>query len=133
MADKKFAGIGGAVSSPELSADHESAQVFDKVRVGRLGVYYRDGLRTRYIPYDYPDRVFIRVQEVNGKLCCGTATFAYYRLVFVKDGKEFADVISENEKAMDEALALIAKNAPSIAIGVERAEPICPTGSCQLG
>ena len=40
----------------------------------------------------------------------------------MRDGKEFVDVISENEKAMDEALALIAANAPSVKIGFERKE-----------
>lgn len=120
MADKKFASVNGTASSPELNADFEQAQAFDKVKVGELGVYYRDGLKMKYIPYDYMDRVFIRVQEVNGKLCCGKATFAYFRLVFVHDDKEFADIISEDEKAMDDALALIAVKAPNTAIGVER-------------
>ena len=39
MADKKFAGINVPVGGPELAADYESAKVFDKVKVGRLGVY----------------------------------------------------------------------------------------------
>jgi len=37
--------------------------------------------------------------------------------VFVAGGSEICDVISENEKAMDDALALIHENAPHIAIG----------------
>ena len=120
MAEKKFTSPDGAVSSAEVSADYESAKIFDKIRVGKLGTYFRDGFRMRFIPHSYPDRVFIRINEVNGKLCCGTATFSYYRLVFVKGGKEFIDTISENEKAMDEALAEIAANAPStLAIGFD--------------
>ncbi len=118
MADKKFAGVSGTVDSVEVNTDYSEAAVFDKVRVGRLGLYFKEGLKTRFVPYDYLERVFIRINEVNGKLCCGTATFAYFRLVLVHEGKEFADVISENEKAMDEALALIAKRAPAVAIGV---------------
>lgn len=118
MAEKKFAGVDGIISSPELSADYEKAGVFDKVRVGDLGVYFRDGLKVRHIPYSYLDRVFIRIQEVRGKMCCGQTIFAYYRLVFVKNGKEYADVMSESEKAMDDALALIASKAPQLAIGL---------------
>lgn len=118
MAEKKFAGVAGAVDSPEVAADYGDAQTFDKVRVGRLGVYFKDGLKTRYIPYDFMERAFIRIQEVNGRMCCGSTVFAYYRLVFVHDGKEYADLISEDEKAMDEALALIAQRAPAVAIGV---------------
>lgn len=119
MADKKFTSPSGVITSPELSADYNQATVFDKIRVGDLGVYYVDGLKTRYIPYDCAERVFIRLQEVRGKLCCGMTTFLYSRLVFVSGGKEILCLPTENEKAMDDALALIAQKAPGLAIGVE--------------
>ena len=108
MAEKKFAGVNGSVDSPEVNADYEAAKVFDKIRVGELGVYFRDGFRVKFIPYEYIDRAFIRVQETRGRMCCGQANFYYYRIVFVHDGKEFADTISEKEKETDEALAEIA-------------------------
>lgn len=118
MAEKKFAGINGTVESPEVTADYEAAQIFDKVRVGKLGTYFRDGFKTRFMDYKLLERVFIRIQEVNGRMCCGNTVFSYFRLVFVVNGKEIADLISENEKAMDDALALIKENAPGVAIGV---------------
>ena len=108
MAEKRFAGINGTMESAELSADFDSAAVFEKLRVGEKGVYFRDGLRTRYLPYDYIDRAFIRVQETRSRMCCGQANFNYFRIVFVHDGKEFADYLSEKEKETDDALAAIA-------------------------
>ena len=117
MAERKFHGPGGAISSPELSADFEAAESFDKVRVGKLGVYWREGFRLRALPYGSFERVFIRIQEVNGKLCCGKAVFQYFRLVFVRGGKEYADVMSEDEAAMDAALARIAELSPETQIG----------------
>ena len=111
MAEKRF------VSAAE-TADFEQAQVFDKLRVGELGVYFRDGLRNRFVPYGDIDRAFIRIHEVNGRMCCGKAVFHYFRMVFVRDGKEFADTVSEKENVMDQALAVIAAKAPNIAIGV---------------
>ncbi|MCR5136243.1 MAG: hypothetical protein K6C12_03970 [Oscillospiraceae bacterium] len=107
MAEKRFAGVNGNVDSPEVSADYESAQTFEKLRVGALGVYFRDGLKIRFIPYEGLERAFIRIQETRSRMCCGQANFNYYRVVFVRGGKEFADYMSENEKAMDEALAAI--------------------------
>ena len=62
-------------------------------------------------------RAAISIQAVNGRLCCGTANFEYYRLVFVRGGKEIADVMSEKEQAMDAALACIHEMAPDLAIG----------------
>lgn len=121
MSEKKYVTPAGSVTGAAIDADFESAPEFDKVKVGALGVYYRDGLKTRYIPYSAMERVFIRVQEVNGRMCCGTAKFAYFRLIFVVDGKEIiCDRISEDEKAMDDALAEIAKRAPGVNIGKEQ-------------
>ena len=120
MAERRFAGVNGTVDAPEFSADFEKAQIFDKLRVGELGVYFRDGLKTRFIPYDYMDRAFIRVQETRGRMCCGQANWYYYRIVFIHEGKEFADYMSEKEKEMDDALAEIA--ARGVATGFVKPE-----------
>ena len=117
MAEKKIVGIKNCPVPQGAAEDFETAQVFDKLRVGKLGVYYKDGFKIRIAPYDYVERVFIRIQEVNGRMCCGNTTFAYFRLVFVHGGKEVADVISEKEEAMDAALERIRELAPHVAIG----------------
>lgn len=117
MSDKKFTTPSGVVTDAGIAADFDSAQRFDKVLVGSLGVYYRDGFKTKYVPYADLERAFIRVQEVNGRMCCGKAVFHYFRLVFVVGGKEWGDVISEDEKATDDALAEIARRSPATAIG----------------
>lgn len=119
MADKKFAGIDGVVNDAQVAQDYESAQSFDKLRVGKLGVYFRSGFKIRFIPYGEIERAFIRIHEVNGKLCCGSSVFQYFRMVFVHGGREYADIISEDEAAMDSALALIHERAPEITIGFE--------------
>lgn len=122
MAEKKFAGVNGPVESDRVSADFESAQVFGKLKVGKLGIYYRDGFKIRFFAYDLLERAFIRVQEVRGRMCCGQAYWAYFRLVLVANGKEYSDVMSEDEKLMDDALACIAANAPGLPVGVPAKE-----------
>ena len=113
----RFSGIHGRITDPAVAEEYEAAERFDKVRIGNTGVFFPYNLSIKYIPYKYIDRVFIRINEVNGRMCCGKAVFQYFRLVFVRDGKEFIDVISEDEKAMDDALAAIAEKAPDVAIG----------------
>ena len=120
MAEKKFTGVDGSVDTPEIGEDYDNAQVFERLRVGELGVYFRDGFKTRYIPYDYMERAFIRVQETRSRMCCGQANFNYFRIVFMHDGKEFADYISENEAMMDDALAAI--GAHGVATGFVKSE-----------
>ncbi len=118
MADKKFSGPAEGLDPAALTADYESAQLFDKLRVGRLAVYYRDGFRIKAIPYSKMERAFIRVQQVRGRLCCGETTFVYFRMVFLVDGKEICDNISEDEKLMDAALAKIHEMAPDVPVGL---------------
>ena len=117
MSEKKFHSPAGAVSDGAVQADFDSAMKFDKAFVGALGVYYRDGFKIKFVPYPSLERAFIRIQEVNGRFCCGKAVFAYYRLVLVVDGKEWGDIMSEDEKAMDDALAAIAARSSTTAIG----------------
>ena len=66
---KTFSGVNGKTGCAEVNADFEQAESFDRVRVGRLGVYFRDGLKTRFMAYDLLERVFIRVNEVNLRTC----------------------------------------------------------------
>lgn len=120
MAEKKFTGPIQGQDLSALSADYESAQLFDRLRVGRLAVYYRDGFRIKAVPYSRMERAFIRVQQVRGRMCCGETAFLYFRLVFLVDGKEIADNMSENEKAMDEALARLHELAPQVPVGFEK-------------
>ena len=121
MAGKRFTGVSSIVDSNEVSRDYNNAERFDKIKVGKIGVYFRDGLKIRFLGYNDFERAFIRVQEVNGRLCCGNAVFHYFRLVFVRNGKEYADVMSEDESAMDKALARIAELSPSTQIGFVKA------------
>lgn len=122
MAEKKFSGPVAGQDFAALSADYEQAQRFDKLRVGRLAVYYRDGFRVKAIPYGRMERAFIRVQQVRGRMCCGETAFFYYRMVFLVDGREIADNMSEDEKAMDDALEAIRKAAPQLPTGFEKQE-----------
>ena len=118
MAEKKFAGLRGPVEDAAVGADFESAQNFEALRVGKLGVYYREGFKTRFFSYEELERAFLRVQEVRGRMCCGQAYFAYFRMVLVAGGKEYDYAMSEKEQLMRDALAAIAENAPALPIGV---------------
>ena len=118
MSEKRFAGPVEGLDGTALAADYEIAAAYDKLRVGKLAVYYRDGFRVKAIPYARMERAFIRVQEVRGRMCCGQAFFAYFRMVLVAGGKEYDYAMSEKEQLMRDALAAIAANAPALPIGV---------------
>ena len=122
MAEKKFTGPAEGLDPAALAADYEGAERFDKLRVGALAVYYRDGFRIKAVPYARMERAFIRVQQVRGRMCCGETAFFYFRMVFLVGGKEIADYMSEDEKTMDAALAKIHELAPAVPVGVVKAD-----------
>lgn len=119
MAKLSFSGINGTVTDEAVAADYSQAAIFDKIRVGKKGVYFREGFHTRFLAYDELERVFIRVNQVNARCCCGNTKYDYYRLVFVRNGKEIGEILSEKEKEMDAALACIAQNAPALPVGTK--------------
>ena len=71
---RRFSGIHGRITDPAVAEEYENAERFDKVRVGKTGVFFPYNLSIKYIPYKYMERAFIRINEVNGRMCCGKAT-----------------------------------------------------------
>ena len=59
----------GRIENEDILTDYEQAHKFDRVRIGKNGVYFRDGFKLRFLAYSGLERVFIRVQEVNLKTC----------------------------------------------------------------
>ena len=47
MSEKRFAGPVEGLDGTALAADYEIAAAYDKLRVGKLAVYYRDGFRVK--------------------------------------------------------------------------------------
>ena len=66
------------------------------------------------------DRAFIRIQQAHAVKTVGALTYDYFRMVFVHDGNEFAEYLSENGKAMDDALVEI--RGHGVATGFVRTE-----------
>lgn len=113
----KIYGIGQVFEDGSIIEDYSSAAQFGKTGIGKEGVYYKDGLKKRFAAYGEIERYFKRVHEVNGKLCCGSATFAYYKLILICGGKEITAMMTENEREVDGAVAGIKAIRPKIPYG----------------
>ncbi len=75
--------------------DYSSAEEIGRVRLGALGLYYRDLGRKYFVPYEYIDRRFTRVSVVEPD---DSPAYFYYRLILVHGDKEFANLIFEKEE-----------------------------------
>lgn len=111
----KFHGVDKkTISDDAYIDDYNATEPIGRVRLGKLCLYYRD-LGCKYcVPYDYIDRSFVRISECQPD---DSPAYYYYRLILVHDGKEFANLIFNEEKDADRILELLPQIRPEIQIG----------------
>ena len=83
------------ISDQEHIDDYNAAEAIGRVRLGKLCLYYRDLGRKYYVPYDYIQRSFTRISEVQPD---DSPAYFYYRLILVHDNAEFANLIFNKEE-----------------------------------
>lgn len=94
--------------------DYNSAEEIGRVRLGSLGFYYRDLGKKYFVPYEYIDRRFTRISECQPD---DSPAYYYYRLILVHGGKEFANLIFNEEKDVDRIHTRLSEIRPEIAYG----------------
>lgn len=111
----KFRGVGKKyIDDEQHVADYKAAEVIGRVSLGKLCMYYRDLGKKYYVPYEYIDRTFTRINECapdDGPI------IHYYRLILVHDGQEFANLIFDEEKDVDYIHARLKEIRPEIQYG----------------
>ena len=94
--------------------DYNNTPAIGRVRLGKLCLYYKDLGRKYCVPYDYIDRAFCRISECQPD---DSPAYYYYRLILIHEEKEFANLIFNKEKDIDNLLEQIKCVHPDIAIG----------------
>lgn len=111
----KFRGVDRKTIDDQAHVDdYNSAEEIGRVRLGKLGLYYRDLGRKYYVPYEYIDRRFTRVNVVEPD---DSPAYFYYRLILVHDGKEFANLIFEKEEDVNKIHDRLQEIRPEIEKG----------------
>lgn len=106
--DKKY------INDQEHADDYSSAEEIGRVRLGKLCLYYKDLGKKYYVPYEYIERSFTRVNVVEPD---DSPAYFYYRLILVNGGKEFANLIFEKEEDVDRIHARLKEINPKIEYG----------------
>lgn len=98
-------------------ADYQSSPAVGRVTLGSLCLYYRDLGKKYWVPYDYIQRVYTKVET------CAEDEFAnnqeYYRLMLVHDGKDFANLIFAKQEEIQSIYAALKEKVPGLVIGRE--------------
>lgn len=111
-----------AVTGEPAGARFDSAERHGRCLIGPGGVAFPQRLSKRFLTWGELSRAFLRVQEVNAKMCCGRASFDMpYLILRTKDGTEFSASFSERRDA-DRALDAVKRFAPELPTGFVREE-----------
>ena len=105
------------------TADYRQAEECKKVRLGALGIYYRDLWRRIFVPYEYVTRAYRGVSVVMPD---DHPAIEYFRLILKHDEKEIANVIfgEHDEELVDRIVLRIHELHPATEAGyVEPPKP----------
>lgn len=102
------------ISDQKHIDDYQAAEEIGRVRLGKLCLYYRDLGVKYYVPYEYIDRAFTRISECAPD---DSPAYYYYRLILVHDGKEFANLIFNEEEDVDKIHQRLQEIRPEIQYG----------------
>jgi len=102
-----------------LDAEFATAAHYENVKLGTGHLFWKPMFRWHVIPISQSTRIFRRVQDVHGRLCCGGRSFRMEKLVLIlKNGEELeihiGDDVGKKAKALLEALQT---GHPQIAYG----------------
>ena len=93
---------------------HQGIRKLPRIRLGKEALYYRDLGKDYFVPYDYIERAFVRISECQPD---DSPAYYYYRVVLVHGGKEFANLIINEEPVADRVLERLKEIRPEIEIG----------------
>lgn len=81
-----------------LDQDFSAAKAYGRVKLGNTAIFWKVAFHWYALPLDQVRQVYRRVENVYGKLCCGSASYDIQSMVLVlKDGTELELVIGSNE------------------------------------
>ena len=110
--------------NPMVDRDHDSAQAYGKVRLGKEALFFKAGFREYAVPFSSVQRVFRRMDMVYGKLCCGGSTYDVQMLVLLlKHGTELEIHIGDDMEKQAQALyAALQEAQPQLQYGKLQAQ-----------
>ena len=115
----KFKPVAGRspLSLPELEADYAAARDLGQVRLGALCLYYPRLTAVSYLPLAQVERVYLRQEEVNARMCCAVASLDQFFLMAVPRDGEAVKGHLLNREVGKWAMERLAESHPQILQG----------------
>ncbi len=110
----KFSPLKTQLEQNLLEQDYGQASEKGKVTLGETCIYVKKVTKQLYLPYSDIVWVFRRVEQVNGRLCCGNTTYEIQHLIMVSKDREQFDVLFESKELVEKAIDFIKKQNPEV-------------------
>ena len=100
----------------------EMNDMSQKVVLQEKELEYKKGFKWYKLSYPEISKAYLRIEEVNGRLCCGVANFdLYYLMLQTKEGELLKLEVPSKELAKEMLEELEVKN-PAMEVGYKRPE-----------
>lgn len=91
-----------------------------KIRLQDSVIEYKKGFKWYTLPYEAIKQAYLRVEEVNGRLCCGVASFDMFFLMMRMTKEELIKVEATSKEIVKQMLNEIKKKNDDVEIGYKK-------------
>lgn len=94
-----------------------------KIRLEEQSLSYKKGLKWHTLSYESISNAYLRIEEVNGRLCCGVASFDMHFLMLKTTSGDLVKIecsSKDNVKKILDELALKNSGTINIVIGYNK-------------
>ena len=113
----KWNALAAAADNSLLERDWESARKIGPFRAGEKWLFKKGAFGVSYVSYDDILWAYRQIETVNGKLCCGKASFDIHHVIIVINNKKKLDVRFEERQDAQDLLDAVQSGNPAAEIG----------------
>lgn len=93
-----------------------------KIRLNDQEISYKKGFKWSSVPYGEIVQAYLRIEEVNGRLCCGVANFDMYFLMIRTRSGDSIKIEASSREIVKSVLEELKKRNPLIEIGYKKGD-----------
>lgn len=91
-----------------------------KIKLDDTLLTYKKGFKWNTLPYTEIINAYLRIEEVNGRLCCGVASFDMHFLMLKTKSGELIKVEGSSKEIVKEILEVLSQKNDEIMIGFNK-------------
>lgn len=91
-----------------------------KIRLDEQSIAYKRGFKWHTVSYEDIVNAYLRIEEVNGSLCCGVASFDMHFLMLKVKSDELIKIEVSSKESVKQILDELIQKNDKIAIGFNK-------------